>query len=348
MIKVCNVSKDFKLYKRPAGFFNVLKSAFYRSYEVKNAVKDLNFQIDGGEIVGYVGPNGAGKSTTIKMLSGILTPTQGEIIVSGIVPYRNRIANSKNIGVVFGQRSQLYWDLPVEDSFDLHEKMYEIPPQVFRKNVSLFTEVLDMGSFLCQPVRQLSLGQKMRANIAISLLHDPKIVFLDEPTIGLDIVAKAAIRNFILEVNRTKGTTFLITTHDMSDIEQVCRKLILIDKGRLQYEGELKSFREKFGRKYTVSVTLREPASGFGHPLLEVLGQKENTISFSGDKTKLSIAEAVNYLTHTFEIEDISIQDSDVESILREVYAGECDLNPIPLPDGATPENSSPPRTPGR
>lgn len=325
MITVTNLAKDFKVFIRPKGAWNTVKSVFHREYRVKEAVKDVSFQIEDGEIVGYVGPNGAGKSTTIKMLSGILTPTSGEVVVDEIIPYKNRMENAKNIGVVFGQRSQLYWDLPVRDSFVLHKKMYEIPDDVYEENVKMFTDTLQMEEFLDQPVRQLSLGQKMRANIAIALLHNPKIVYLDEPTIGLDIVAKAAIREFILEINHKRGTTVIITTHDMADIEQVCQRLILIDKGTLCYDGGLKEFREKFGDQYLITITLKDSIQ-FNHPNLQVIDVDDNTITVQGDKAQTSITEAVNYITHHYEISDIAIKDSNVESILKDIYTGKVNI----------------------
>lgn len=319
MIDVRNVSKDFKVFKRPDGFWGSVKSMFHREYSIKNAVRDVSFKIDSGEIVGYVGPNGAGKSTTIKMLSGILNPTRGEIVVDNIVPYKNRRENAKKIGVVFGQRSQLYWDLPVRDSFTLHKEMYDISHNVYTKNVSLFTELLQMSDFIDQPVRQLSLGQKMRANIAISLLHNPKLVYLDEPTVGLDIVAKAAIREFIQQINMEKGTTFIITTHDMNDIEQTCQRLILIDKGELRYDGALDKFKNEYGNKYMISFSLRSDVK-VEHPLLDITCGSTGQIILNGDKSIVPIADAVNFLTHNYEVVDIEIRDSNIESILKEMY----------------------------
>jgi ABC-2 type transport system ATP-binding protein len=326
MIEVNHISKDFKIYTRPKGFMKTVKSAFHREYQVKQAVHDISFQIERGEIVGYVGPNGSGKSTTIKMLSGILTPSAGDIVVDGIIPYQHRMQNAKNIGVVFGQRSQLYWDLPVRDSFVLHEKMYEIPEKTFKENVGLFTEVLQMQEFIDQPVRQLSLGQKMRANIAIALLHNPQLVYLDEPTIGLDIVAKAAIREFILEMNRTRNTTVIITTHDMSDIEQVCHRLILIDKGKLCYDGTLKMFKEKYGDKYIISVQLKENAK-IKHPMLQIIQEDDNGVVLQGDKTQISITDAINFIAQNYIVSDIEINDSNIESILRDIYTGKIQTN---------------------
>jgi ABC-2 type transport system ATP-binding protein len=319
MIDVDGVSKDFKVFVNRDGLVNRAKSLFVREYTVKHAVDKVSFHIDPGELVGYVGPNGAGKSTTIKMLAGILTPTSGSIRVDGIVPYENRIQNALKIGVVFGQRSQLYWDLPMKDTFLLHQRMYEIPEAVFKRNVGLFTEVLRMEGFADQPIRQLSLGQKMRANIALSLLHDPAIVYLDEPTIGLDIVAKKAIREFIRAINREKGTTFIITTHDMDDIEEMCDRLIMINYGRVFYNGALRDFKNEYGNRYRIVVQLGNSAV-IEHPRMGVESEDSFTYKVSCNKKEISVAEAVSYLTSRYDVRDIRIQESDVEIILRELY----------------------------
>lgn len=324
MIHVEGITKEFKIYQRPKGVGNAIKSIFKREYTMKCAVDDISFDIADGEIVGYVGPNGAGKSTTIKMLSGILAPTSGIMQVNGIEPHKQRVKNASNIGVIFGQRSQLYWDLPVRDSFLLHKRIYDIPDDIYTANVAMFTDMLAMGDFIGQPVRQLSLGQKMRANIAISLLHNPKIVYLDEPTIGLDIVAKASIRKFILELNKAQGTTFLVTTHDMNDIEEVCQRLILIDHGRKQYDGALASFKQRFGEAYTIAVKAKNGGE-ISHPHMSFAGVKDGASLLTGDKNHLSIAQAVDYLVKHYDIEDIDIQDSDVESILKKMYEGGAD-----------------------
>jgi ABC-2 type transport system ATP-binding protein len=319
MIDVNNLSKDFKIPITKDGFANKVKSLFVRDYTIKHAVDNISFHIDEGELVGYVGPNGAGKSTTIKMLSGILTPTSGRITVDGIVPYENRMVNAMNIGVVFGQRSQLYWDLPMKDTFLLHKKMYEIEDGKFKRNVKLFIDIMQMDKFVDQPIRQLSLGQKMRANIALSLLHDPKIVYLDEPTIGLDIVAKNRIRECIREINRQSRTTFILTTHDMDDIEQVCNRLIMINYGRVFYNGALSDFRNEFGDSYRIVVRLGS-ASVVEHPRMAVEVHDEFIYTISCNKTLIPIAETVSWLTAHYDVRDISIQESDVESILRDLY----------------------------
>ena len=319
MIDVREVSRDFKIYKKSKGFKGKLKSAFVREYDVKHAVDDISFHIDEGEIVGYVGPNGAGKSTTIKMLSGILSPTAGQIVVDGIEPHLHRMENARKIGVVFGQRSQLYWDLPMRDSFLLHQKMYNIDRERFERNTKLFIDVLQMEPFLNQPVRQLSLGQKMRANIAISLLHSPKIVYLDEPTIGLDIIAKARIRDFILEINRTQKTTFILTTHDMDDIERVCGRLIMINHGKVMYDGSLEAFKRQHGDKYMLSVVVDEPVI-LSHPGIAVQEGEGGVTHLLCNKRLVSVADAVSLVTKKYDVRDIKIVESDVESILKDLY----------------------------
>jgi len=322
MIEVNNVSKEFKVYTRPSGFINTVKSAFWREHKIKRAVTNICFNIEPGELVGYVGPNGAGKSTTIKMLSGILTPSAGDIRVLGIVPYKQRMKNAKNIGVVFGQRSQLYWDLPVRDSFVLHEKMYDIPKPIFKDNVKLFTEILQMEEFIDQPVRQLSLGQKMRANLAIALLHNPPVIYLDEPTVGLDIVAKAAIREFIKEINKMQKTTVIITTHDMTDIEEICQRLILIDKGQLYYDGDLHFFKQQYGGDYVITIQVKSNSINPQHPMLSVVEKEANRIVIKGNSAELSLVDAIDFYNRNYEIIDIGIKESSIESILRDIYTG--------------------------
>ena len=319
MIDVNDVSRDFKIYIEAKGLRAKLHSVFVRDYEIKHAVDHISFHIDKGEIVGYVGPNGAGKSTTIKMLSGILSPTSGQIVVDGISPHLQRIKNARSIGVVFGQRSQLYWDLPIRDSFLLHQKMYDIDKETFERNTKLFIDVLQMETFLNQPVRQLSLGQKMRANIAISLLHSPKIIYLDEPTIGLEIVAKARIRDFILEINRKQKTTFILTTHDMDDIETVCGRLIMINYGRVMYDGSLSDFKEKHGDQYMLSIVV-DTFVVIDHPGIHVQEGVGGNVNLLCNRRLISVAEAVSLVTQLYHVRDIKIIESDVESILKEMY----------------------------
>lgn len=243
MIKVSHLSKTFRVAKRNAGFHEAVKALFHKEYELVKALDDISFSIGEGEMVGYIGPNGAGKSSTIKVLSGILTPDGGECTIDGRTPWKDRIAHVKQIGVVFGQRTQLWWDVPVIDSYELLKDIYGIPDSRYRNNLDELTELLDLSEFLKTPTRQLSLGQRMRCEIAASLLHSPRILFLDEPTIGLDAVSKLAVREFILKMNREHKTTVILTTHDMQDIEALASRIILIGKGQILMDGTLKDIR---------------------------------------------------------------------------------------------------------
>lgn len=243
MITMEHVCKSYRIAKRNAGFGEACKAFFHREYEEIHALNDVSFTIHDGEMVGYIGPNGAGKSSTIKILSGILTPDSGTCLVDGRIPWKNRIQHVAQIGVVFGQRSQLWWDVPVIDSFALLKDIYSIPDQLYRSNLEELTELLNLGDLLRSPARQLSLGQRMRCEIAASLLHSPKILFLDEPTIGLDAVSKLAVRDFIKKQNETHGTTVILTTHDMQDIEALTKRIILIGKGQILMDGTLEDIK---------------------------------------------------------------------------------------------------------
>lgn len=246
LIQLEGIRKSFKVAKRSAGMRQALKALFAREYTLVQALEEISFTIGAGEIVGYIGPNGAGKSTTIKIMSGILLPDGGACRIMGYTPWEQRVAYVRHIGVVFGQRSQLWWDVPVIDSFELLKDIYKIPPSEYRANLSLLTETLDLAGLLQTPVRQLSLGQRMRCEIAASLLHGPQILFLDEPTIGLDAVSKLAVRQFIKTINRERGVTVILTTHDMSDIEALAERILLIGKGNLLYDGTLNDLRGRF------------------------------------------------------------------------------------------------------
>ena len=243
MIQVERLRKTFRVAKRSAGFGNAVKALFSREYEEIRALDDVTFRIEDGETVGYIGPNGAGKSSTIKILSGILTPDSGVCLVDGRIPWKNRKAHVAQIGVVFGQRSQLWWDVPVIDSFELIRDIYAVPEATYKRNLRDLTDLLNLTELLKTPARSLSLGQRMRCEIAASLLHDPHILFLDEPTIGLDAVSKLAVRDFILDMNRTRGTTVILTTHDMQDVEALAKRVILIGKGRILLDGTLDDIR---------------------------------------------------------------------------------------------------------
>ena len=246
MITMQNVCKTYKVSKRDAGFSSAFKALFHKEYELIHALDGVSFTISDGEMVGYIGPNGAGKSSTIKILSGILTPEEGTCLINGLTPWKNRIEHVKNIGVVFGQRTQLWWDVPVMDSFELLKEIYRTDDHVYRRNLEQLSEMLGLSELLRTPTRQLSLGQRMRCEIAASLLHDPKILFLDEPTIGLDAVSKLAVRDFVLKLNKEKNTTVILTTHDMQDIEALTNRIILIGKGRLLLDGTINDIKDGY------------------------------------------------------------------------------------------------------
>ena len=257
MIVMKNICKTYKVAKRNSGFGEAVKNFFHRDYETVTALDNVSFTIGDGETVGYIGPNGAGKSTTIKILSGILTPDSGECLVDGRIPWKNRIGHVAKIGVVFGQRSQLWWDVPVADSYELLKDIYSIPPETYRRNIGELTELLDLGEIIKTPARQLSLGQRMRCELAASLLHSPDILFLDEPTIGLDAVSKIAVRDFIVKLNRERKTTVILTTHDMQDIEAITKRIILIGKGKILLDGDVSDISGKGDLDHTVAELYR-------------------------------------------------------------------------------------------
>lgn len=319
-IEVNDLCKEYRVAKTGKGIGGAIKSLFHREYTVKEAVRHVNFSVEKGEIVGYIGPNGAGKSTTLKMLSGILIPTSGTVQVGGIVPYERRRENAKRIGVVFGQRSQLYWDLPVSDTFDLYESLYDIPHETFRKNCDLFTELLDMGGFLDQPVRQLSLGQKMKANIAVALLHDPAVLYLDEPTIGLDVVSKKVLRQAIKAINREKGTTVMLTTHDMDDIEAVCNRLIMINEGVKLFDGTLESFRNQYEREIVIRLEFEDSAPAWRDIEGLSLSRREENALEVKLLDRNAVKASITRLLDTFEPQNIFVREPDIEDIVEIAY----------------------------
>lgn len=313
IIEVKNIKKYYKVAKREKGLKATIKNLFHRKYEIKKAVNDISFSIKKGEIVGFIGPNGAGKSTTIKMLSGILYPDEGEIKINGFIPYKQRKQYVKNIGVVFGQKSQLNWDLPLIESFELMKYIYKIPEKIYEANLSKFTELLEMKDFIHQPVRQLSLGQRMRGDIVAALLHSPKIVFFDEPTIGLDVVAKEKIRDFVKYMNETEQTTIIFTTHDMQDIEKVCDRLIIIDTGKKIYDGSIAEIKSKYTNSKTIEIWLEN-------------GQKEVK---TFDVNQIPMNEVMEELFSEYHIKDISICEPEIDGIVRDIYEGRVSLDPV-------------------
>lgn len=306
--------------KRETGIVGALKSIVKREYIKKEAVKDISFSIDEGEIVGYIGPNGAGKSTTIKMLTGILVPSSGNVRVKGVVPYENRQENAKNIGVVFGQRTQLWWDLPTIESFELLKEIYQVSNERYKENMATFTDILGLDEFLNTPVRQLSLGQRMRADIAASLLHDPPILFLDEPTIGLDVVAKEKMRTFIKEINQERKVTVILTTHDMEDIEKLCERMVLIDHGIKVYDGEIATVKEKFGKTRTLIVDLEESRNPLNLTGGEIFKEEGSRFWIRFNRTEVSASELITQITRTHNIKDLTVEEPEIESIISRIY----------------------------
>ena len=322
-IEVKKVSKDFKVNKRSAGIPGMIANMFVPKFEIKKAVNDLSFTIEKGEMVGFIGPNGAGKSSTIKMLSGILCPDKGSITVGGFVPYKQRKSYVGNIGVVFGQKSQLQWDLPVIDSFELLRAIYRIPEEKYKRNLERFTEMLDMKSFINQPVRQLSLGQRMRSDIVASLLHSPEIVFFDEPTIGVDIIGKETIRSFIKELNEQDKVTMIFTTHDMQDIEQTCKRIIIIDKGSLMYDGSLQEIRSKYGTTRRLIAEFNEETKI--EPIKNVIIEdlKDRKASFTFDNNVVDVNKLMHEVLEKYSVHDITVAEPEIESIIQKIYKGE-------------------------
>lgn len=326
MIKVENLVKTYKIIEKEERLIGYFKNLFHPKYKEFMAVKGINFEIKEGELVGYIGENGAGKSTTIKMLTGLLTPTSGKVTVNGIIPYKERIKNNKNIGAVFGQKTQLWWDLPVIESFRLIKKMYNMTESEYRKNLKKFTNLLELDELLEKQVKNLSLGQKMRCEIAATFLHNPKIVYLDEPTIGLDVFVKEKIRKFIKEINEENKTTVILTTHDLKDIEDVCDRIILLDKGQIIYDGEKQKFKDKYGKYITAELIVKNKKSIIKNDLknenLKIIEEKENSIKLKFLHEKITILTVMDKISKYCEIEDVHMKEAELEDILKEIYKG--------------------------
>jgi ABC-2 type transport system ATP-binding protein len=312
--------KVFRTRKRVPGTLGALRSFFSPYYEDRVAVDGVTFSLEPGELVGYIGPNGAGKSTTIKMLTGILVPTSGEVRVAGLVPWKQRKENARNIGVIFGQRSQLYWDLPLIESFELLRAIYGVPRDVYRRNLDEFVQILDMADFLRTPVRQLSLGQRMRGDFAAALLHSPKIVYLDEPTIGLDVVAKEAIREFIARINAERGATIVLTTHDLADVERLCKRIVLIDRGTLIYDGDIDRIKSEYGKFRTLIVRFCEPVEGPHLDGAQLTAVEDSSARFRFDRNVQRADLLVRQASERYRVEDVSLEEPDLESIIRRIY----------------------------
>ena len=319
-IEVKEVSKSFKVNKRSAGIPGMIANMFVPKFENKKAVDGISFDIESGEMVGFIGPNGSGKSTTIKMLSGILCPDSGSISVNSYVPYRQRKEYVAGIGVVFGQKSQLQWDLPVIDSFELLKAIYRIPEEMYKKNLKRYTDMLDMGGFINQPVRQLSLGQRMRSDIVASLLHSPKIVFFDEPTIGVDVIGKETIRSFIRELNEKDKITMIFTTHDMQDIEQTCKRILIIDKGSLLYDGSLQEIRNKYGTTRQLIAEFNEDTEVTPIENVMIGDPKDRKRSFTFDNSVVDVNALMHEILGKYSIRDITVTEPEIETIIRKIY----------------------------
>lgn len=327
MIQVKNLSKEFRIPQKYPGFKGALKTFFSNEYTAKKAVDDISFNIDKGEIVGYIGANGAGKSTTIKMMTGILVPTSGEVIVDGIVPFKNRIKNSKNIGVVFGQKTQLWWDLPVSETFFLLKHIYDISDNDYKNRMEFLNETLELEEFMLRPVRTLSLGQRMRADLAASLINNPKILYLDEPTIGLDVVVKENVRNAIKSINAEFGTTIILTTHDIPDIEELCNRIIVIDNGKKIYDGNLDNLKLKYGYMSSINLQIENPDININlndefnlseENLTAALENKNLKVTFN--KSKVSHVDILDFLIKKYKINDFSVSETGIEDIVKKLY----------------------------
>jgi ABC-2 type transport system ATP-binding protein len=317
-IRVENLCKQYRVVQKSSGGFWERVRPVYKRV---TALNNLSFSIEPGEIVGYIGPNGAGKSTTVKILSGILVPDSGTCTVGNRVPWLQRQAHVAGIGVVFGQRSQLWWDLPVSDSLELLRDMYRVPNSEFIKTRATLTEKLDIEELLHTPVRQLSLGLRMRCELAAALIHRPQILFLDEPTIGLDAVSKLAVRDFLRQLNSEQNVTIILTTHDMDDIEALCRRVILIHQGKLLIDGSLESLREQVSRERWLTIELENNTEAIiTHPLVTEKQREGNKITFAFDPQQISAAKLIGELSEKYQIADIFVQNPPIEAIIAQIY----------------------------
>ncbi len=320
IIHVKDLKKQFKTIKRGHGFIAAFKSFLKPEVEYKQALKGISFDIKEGEIVGIIGPNGAGKSTALKVLCGLLWPDSGEAVVMGMVPWKNRVKYVKNIGAVFGQKTGLYWDLPPVDTFYLHRDLYEIPQKEFEARMNRLIRLLDAEQIARTPVRDLSLGERMRCEVIQALLHNPRLVFLDEPSIGLDIIAKEKLRDFIIDLNRKNKTTFIVTTHDMQDIERLCDRVIIINYGKIIYDGPLEEIRKKYITDKHVEVKLAEKAKPFVFKGCKVIAKRDYELELELDMRKAKIQDLINYLLKNFDVADIVVADPPIEEIITKIY----------------------------
>lgn len=325
IIEIKNVTKEFKVLNRREGLLGSFKDLFSRNYKTVRAVDNISMTVGQGEIVGYLGPNGAGKSTTIKMMTGVLEPTSGEILVGGSIPYKNRTKNAQEIGVVFGQRSQLWWALPLVESFRILRDIYQIPEQNYKDMLELYQSLVDIEPLLHKPVRQMSLGQRTLSDILAAFLHDPKIVFLDEPTIGLDVSMKAKIRTLIHALNREKKTTVILTTHDMGDVDALCRRIVIIDKGKMLYDNDIEHLKSFFGSYRTLKVRadgdLKEQAEVIQGELPDMkVWADDEWISVLVDEEKAKVLDVLGKLQQSHSIRDMKLEEISTEEVIKKIY----------------------------
>ncbi len=320
IIAVHDLYKHFKVARHRRGTLGAIRNLFSAEYSLVRAVDGISFEIRQGELVGYIGPNGAGKSTTLKMLTGLLAPTRGQLLVNGYMPWRERRQYVGKIGAVFGQRTTLWWDLPVIESLEMLKHIYKISPNRFENNLYEFRKLLELDEFLNTPVRSLSLGQRMRADLCAALLHDPPILFLDEPTIGLDVVAKERIRQFILQINQNHGTTIILTTHDLSDVEKLCERVMIIDKGRLLFDGSLASLRQRFSGARRLTVDFAEDYPDVNVPGAEISSRDGKRVTYQFDRLSLSASELIARVSNRFRIIDLQVREPEIEDTVRRIY----------------------------
>ena len=320
VITVRDLRKEFKVYQHREGFLGAIRNLASSKHSIVKAVDGISFDVDEGQIVGYVGPNGAGKSTTIKMLTGILVPTSGEINVAGLVPFKNRKENARRIGVVFGQRTQLWWDLPVIESFQLLRRIYRVPLDRYKQNVEMFYDLLNIVEYISTPVRKLSLGQRMRCDLAAALLHDPPTLYLDEPTIGLDVVAKQRIRGFLSQINRERKTTIILTTHDLSDVEKLCNRMMIIDHGKVIYDGTVGEIKHRYGKKRRLVVDLAGNYGEITVPGTEIIRRDDHRAWLQFDRDQVSASQLIAQITQKYDIIDLTLEEPEIETIVAGIY----------------------------
>ncbi len=318
IIKAENLSKTFRVYQRGEGITGYLKSFISREYEEVHAVEDLNLEIEKGEMIGYIGANGAGKSTTVKMLTGILEPSGGKIKVNGRNPHKDRKKNAMDIGVVFGQKTQLWWDLPVRESFKLLKEIYEVSDENYEERIDEFNEVLQLSDFWDQPVRKLSLGQKMRCELAAAFLHHPEIVYLDEPTIGLDVAVKERIRDFVKKMNEDKNITVMLTTHDIGDIEDLCERIVVLDEGKKIYDGKLDTLVGRFSSRRLVLET--DDIIELGAEGVEDIQKPDGHVEIVFDREKISAPDLMREVLQRYDVNDFQIKEPDIEAVVKKIY----------------------------